>query len=163
MVDVDIQTIGLERSRAAFARLAKNIKDMRPVWKNYIGFHTHDLVEKTFATNGQAMTGKTWPKYSPAYKKRKRKLGGQLGKMLVLSGRLKEAATGGAGFASKIEKQKMTMTLSGLPYIRVHQFGFKGKNIPTRSYFFKGKNDLPARAYAYLYKATENHLMDGVE
>jgi phage gpG-like protein len=163
MMDIDIQTIGAERSRAAFVRLANNIKDMRPVWKNYIGFHTHDLVEKAFATNGQAMTGKTWPKYSKAYKIRKRKLGGQLGKMLVLSGKLKDAATGGTGFSSKIEKQKMTMTLSGLPYIRVHQLGFKDRNIPARAYFFKDKNDLPPRAYAYLYKATENHLKDGVK
>ena len=163
MVDIDIKQVGVERSRAAFARLAKNIKDMRPVWTQYIGFHTADLMEKTFATNGAAMNGSRWAAYSPAYKKRKRKLGGRLGKMLVLSGRLKEAATGGAGFSSKVSKDKMTMTISEIPYAGVHQFGFEKRNIPQRAYFFTAKEDLPARAYAYLYKATENHLMDGVE
>ena len=163
MVEIDIKQVGAERSRAAFVRLAKNIKDMRPVWTQYIGFHTADLVEKTFTTNGQAMTGRRWVAYSPAYKKRKRKLGGRLGQMLVLSGRLKEAATGGDGFSSKINKDRMTMTISGIPYASAHQFGFKGRSLPARAYFFKGKGDLPARAYAYLYKATENHLIEGVE
>lgn len=161
MIDLDIQAVGLERARQTFTRIASKVKDLSPVWKLYAGFHGADLVEKTFNTNGMAMTGKQWPNYSDAYKKRKRKLGGRLGKKLVLSGELKEMATGGSGYNAKISKQKLTLTIEGLPYIRSQQFGYNG--IPARPYFFKGRGDLPARAIAFLIKTTENHIMKGVK
>ena len=162
MMQLDIQEFGTERARQAFVRLAKNVKDMSEVWKLYRGFHISDLVPLTFASRGAAM-GQRWAKYSPAYLAKRRKAGFSGGQMLVLRGDLKAVATGGSGFTSRIEKQQLTMAISGLPYIRVHQFGYQPKNIPARPYFFNQKNDLPARAWAFMIRATDDHLLKGVE
>ena len=153
----------VNRARQLFMRLGRKVKDMSPVWKLYAGFHRATLMPSVFATNGQAMTGRTWPDYAPSYKKRKKKLGGLLGQKLVLSGELKKRATNPN---ISIIKQSLKMSIEGLPYIRVPQFGDDTRNIKQRQYFFRGTEtnpDLPPKSWAFLLRATDNHLLEGMK
>ena len=164
MIDIEIQTHNsINRTRNAFIKLAKRVGDLTPVWKRYIEFHTQSLMPAVFNTNGVAMNGKKWVNYSPKYAIRKKKAGKLLSKMLVFDGDLKAATMGGDGFRSKISKQELSMWIEGIPYSRVHQFGFDKQNIPARPYFFNSKGDLPPRAWAFLIKETQNMIKDSVK
>ncbi len=165
MIDIQIQTDNsLRRARDAFITIAKRVKDLTPVWKRYIEYHTTSLMPGVFNSNGVAMNGKRWEGYrSEKYKKWKRAHGGKLSEILVLDGRLKAATMGGPGFRSTICKQELSMWIEGIPYSRVHQFGYEKQNLAERPYFFTAKGDLPPRAWAFLIQETRNMITDGIK
>ncbi len=165
MIDIEIKTHdSVNRTRNAFIKLAKRVGDLTPVWKRYIEFHTQSLMPAVFNSNGVAMEGQRWEWYRSAkYMKWKKAQGKPLSKQLQLFGDLKAATMGGDGFRSKISKQELSMWIEGIPYSRVHQFGFDKQNIPARPYFFNSKGDLPPRAWAFLIKETQNMIKDSIK
>ena len=111
-------------------QLGKRIGDMRPVWEIWEKWYREEQIAKAFNTRGKVF-GAKWANYNPKYLKWKQKY--HSGKpMLVLSGKMKEAALGGSGYIIKKTKNQMSFGLKGEPYYAAIQFG--GKNMPQRPY-----------------------------
>jgi hypothetical protein len=142
-----------ERARKTFRELAKRVGDMIPVWKDFRQWWQDDMMKRTWDSRGAAMEGARWAKYSPAYLKWKRKNHGGK-RMLELSGRLFNAARGGAGWKDTIRKKSLTMGVNVGDY--AYWLQHRQKN--PRFYFYTPKEDIPNRAYAYLIKITDERL-----
>jgi phage gpG-like protein len=73
-----------------FHSIASKSQDMTPVWPK-VGSYLSNEVRQQFATQGLHF-GTPWKPLTPAYARRKRKMGG--GKILVLSGDLRRSFVG---------------------------------------------------------------------
>ena len=82
---------GRERLNAVFFDLDNKVRNLRPLWRNYILPLMPEIIWKNFETYG-ARLGSPWPPLSPDYEKRKDRLypGNPIN---VASGRMLTAAT----------------------------------------------------------------------
>jgi len=108
------------------------IDDWRPVWAGIREVYNRHQ-RRHFATEGAA-TGSPWTDLSPVYKawKEKKHPGAPI---LVLTGALREAATGGKGSVNRERKRSLTLGVKGgvVPYARYHQTGKRGPpRLPAR-------------------------------
>lgn len=182
----------IERAKKRFIRLAKQLGDMRPVWKDYINYHTQVLIPKTFKSRGVVMMGGRWPQYTQSSRRkmtsgelrrfeRQTGLSAQSGKtkfsrylvwkkkkvgnkpMMRFSDDLYEAARGGSGWFQKPRKKMLSIGLDSIKYAAAHQYGYKKNNLPQRAYFFTKDEDLPIRAWAFLIKNVDARLEGAFE
>jgi len=162
LIDIDVKIEGIGKLKDAFQRYSKKVKDLSPVWEDFIEHYQSFIIPKTFDSRGGLMGGK-WPPFSAAYFKWKRK--NAPGKqMLKLKDDMYNAAIGGSGWYQKVEKKRVAFGIksSVIKYAMVHQEG-GGNNIPQRAYFYKADGDLPNRAWIFLIDRLNKHLegLDG--
>lgn len=153
MVEIDIKAIGIERTKKTFLELAKRVSDMTPIWKDFRDFYQQDMMPKSFGSKGALMEGGRWHALTPAYRKWKQK-SGYSQELMKLTGKMYNAATGGAGWSDKIGKKDMTMEVKGEDY---YYFTQHRKTNP-RFWFYTSKEDLPNKAWTYLVKITDEYL-----
>jgi phage gpG-like protein len=69
--------------------------------------------------------------------------------LLILTGAMLDASTGGVGAKLDIEPNSLAMGVESgaIPYAAVHQFGFE--NIPRRQYFYLNENERPDAVQAF--------------
>jgi phage gpG-like protein len=170
MIQVDFEA-QMAKVQKRLSRLLKGIKDLRPIWKKFIPEY-QNLIKINFESRGKIMNRGAWPKYWAnstasdkeirAAKYRKKK-GSK--PMLVLTGRLKSAATGGPGWNEKLDKKylKMWINDSTIPYARVHQFGYPRRKIASRPYFFDKDGKLPLQGYNTLIRIISDTIKKDFE
>ena len=140
-------TIRIERYQETLNLIdtaTKRLKDLSPAWREIADYLHKEVITKSWDTYGSIM-GKRWPALSPKYRAWKDK--NYPGRhMLVLTGDMKTAATGGSGSVLDIKPKEMVIGIDTdyIPYARVHQYGYK--KIPQRPYFFSADGTLPGRA-----------------
>lgn len=128
--------------------LGSRIDNMKPVWEKFENFYKNEQTKKFFDSKGKIL-GSKWQNLSPAYEKWKKK--NYPGRpLLVLTGKMKEATMGGAGWFSNKTKNKMSFGIRGEAYYPVHQYGSLKKKIPQRPFLFGANKELPARAITKL-------------
>ena len=133
------------------SELASRIKDLSPIWEDFIKFYQKDIMPKTWDTKGKMM-GEQWPELTPAYEKWKSKRGGR--RLMELTGKLFKAAQGGSGWVQRVTKKNLNIGVTGEEYYKHVQE--RAKN--PRHYFTTKRDDIPNRAYAYLIKKMDNYL-----
>lgn len=130
LVVITIQTDPpADRVALSVAQWGQLVQDWSPVWEAIREVYDRHQV-KHFATEGGS-SGPKWRALSPRYKAWKDRVApGQ--PILVLTGRLREAATGGAGAIRRQDKTSMELGIDGrvVPYARYHQTG--GPRLPRR-------------------------------
>jgi phage gpG-like protein len=146
-----VQDVRVELNQAKYNQLIGKITDlagkltnMKPVWDKFEDFYKTEITPAAFETRGKIF-GAKWASYSSGYLKWKQKHAS--GKqMLVLSGKMKTAATGGVGWFTKKRKNSMIIGIKGERYYNAHQFGSKKRNIPARPFLFGPGGRMPAKA-----------------
>lgn len=152
MIDLDF-TLDAGRTASKFRELQARIKDMRPVWASFLNFYKTDIIPKSFESKGSLMGGR-WIGLTDRYRKWKSttstNTSSSAGVSLKLTGRLYAAATGGAGWYQKVNKQSVEFGIKKgvIPYANRHQ---EGNNMPQRPYFYTVDDKLPTRASLFLY------------
>jgi phage gpG-like protein len=146
-------------ARMQFEELAKDIKNLRPVWNNFTIAYKK-MLKENFEGDGSIFG--EWPKVTAKTQKRKDRLG-QGSKTLLATGTLKRAIYGDSQyFIYENTADSLTLGIKGLPYSNTHQFGLENRNIPQRAYFFTRDGNLPARAWNELSiiaeKVIEGHI-----
>lgn len=165
MIKIDIQS-NIDKTISRFERLARRVNDMRPIWKDFLKEYKQ-IIAQNFEARGAIMNGQRWPvywqdsnapdkEYRAAYYRRKK--GSR--PMLRLTDRLYNAATGGAGWYDKIKKKSVELGIKNVKYSKVHQYGYKKRNIAQRPYLFAKENTLPARAWVMLIEITSRYVKD---
>lgn len=139
MSDIRFET-NAEKVSEIFKRFAESLEDMSEAfragaeyWKNGYGAlppYKKALSQSVWDTNGRIMQGAAWAPLSPRYAKIRKP-----GPILVQSGRLRAAVQGKSSeYVENIGKKNLTLGVSGIPYARVHQYGYPPRNTPQRSY-----------------------------
>lgn len=155
MSSIQIDQIKFKEILKKINNVAKNIDNMAPVWQEWEKFFLGKVVPGIFDTKGSTL-GEQWQSYSPAYKKWKSK--NHPGKpMLVLKGVLKEAATGGKGYRSRVVKKNLIMEIVGVDHALAQHEGNPGQNLPARRYWTNSKGQIPARAITMLLRIMTKH------
>ncbi len=103
-----------------------------------------------------------WTALSPKYAKWKFKHYGRRVANLILTGRLKRAVDGGAGWYQTVQPMRAEFGIVGIPYASVHQYGSIKKNIPERRYFLTEGNRLPSIVVNYLITRVEQEFQKAV-
>jgi len=97
--------------------------------------------------------GLKWEGLTPNYKAYKKKRLGHASADLILTGALKTAATGGAGWISNKTGTSFEFGVD-IPYAKDHQYGLPLNNLPQRPFFLMNDNkNLPGEATNYLINA----------
>jgi len=155
LIDVKVEMKQYNKLINILENLSKRIKDMRPIWKEFVKYYTSEIVEAGFNTRGKIF-GEKWANYSPKYLAWRRKKGFSGGQMLILSGEMKAAAKNPK---TKIKKNNLQMLVQDKK-AAVHQFGSRKKNIPARLHFAKKDSTIPARALMWLIKRMNKYVQD---
>jgi hypothetical protein len=151
---IDVKVTGMNRAKIAFAKLADKASDMRPVFKEFLRWYKTDYTTDIFNSRGKAL-GTSWPKYSLAYLKQKRKSGKP---MMRLTNALFDAARGDSGWIEKLKRKTFSFGISdSIKYAANHQYG---DTVPQRAYVFTKDGDLSPRAWTVLMTLLENDLED---
>ena len=151
MIQLDFE-LKSQKARARFAKLSKSLKDLRPVWNQFIPQYK-ELINTNFDAKGKVMEGKRWkPLTKPYLKWKQSNFPGK--SLLVLTGNLKEKAL---NFKSKASKNSLTLSVPGKPYL----FHVQHRQKYGRFYFHTQKNDLPMRAWRQLIDIVERELENG--
>lgn len=146
-----------ERAKKTLNKLLKRVNNMEPIWKDFKQYFQDDLMPRSWDSKGKLMEGARWSPLTPQYLKWKRsKANSGSKKLMMLSGKMFKAATGGQGWHDKIDKKSAEFSISGKDYFYFVQH--RQKN--PRFYFYTEKEDLPNRAWAYLIKITDEYLED---
>jgi hypothetical protein len=158
MIELQIKMYS-DRAKRTLVKLLERVDNMQPIWKDFKQYFQDDLMPRSWNSKGSLMEGGRWNPLTPQYlkwKMSKKNKGSR--KLLVLSGKLFAAATGGSGWYDKIDKKSMTMGIQGQEYFYWVQH--RQKN--PRFYFYTPNEDLPNRAWAYLIKIT-NELLESAD
>jgi len=122
--------------------------DLKPIFTKFETYYQKFIGEK-WELKG-APFGKKWKGLTPQYKTWKRKQIGKASANLILTGRLKRAATGGSEWISKKTGSTFEFGVK-VPYADAHQRGDPSKKLPQRPFFLmKNNKDLPLRAVGFL-------------
>lgn len=121
--------------------LRREGQDNRDVFETFLD-DFKEFIGKSWAQKGRPF-GKHWVGLSTKYKEWKLFNYNDGAADLILTGALRDAATGGSGWFQKVEKARATWGIDKtvIPYASVHQYGFKG--IPQRPYIATVEEDLP--------------------
>jgi hypothetical protein len=152
---IELKVTGAERTKKTFLELARRIDDMTPVWEDFADYYKDDLMKVSWQSKGALMEGSRWSPLTAQYRKWKAKSGGSK-ELMKLTGKLFNAATGGAGWKQKISKDNLIMGVEGEAYYYWVQH--RQKN--GRFYFYTKDEDLPKRAWAKLVKLADDYLED---
>lgn len=139
-IDIKIDKNSYNKIIDRLQDLAKNIEDMTPVWNRFEKYYLKKVKDSGFGGRG-AFLGEKWPKYTKKYLKWKKKKYPGKG-MLVLTGKLKNAATGGNDYESKKSKKQLTMKIHNIPYANKMHY--------QRPYWLQRNEQLPKRAILWL-------------
>lgn len=124
MVSLNVTVLGEEQVNARIDRFVNQVKDWRIVWED-VEDEFWNIEKDQFDTQGHG----GWEPLSPRYAAWKAvHYPGQ--PLLVLSGELRSAVTGGAGRFVRREPMQMALGWQGVPYWRFHQTGTR--NMPQR-------------------------------
>lgn len=134
-----------QRITLAFAGMAKDLKDWRPVWRYLIrtgikpwlfgnhSFGKGDWTEGQFESEGKIGAHGAWAPLTPAYAEAKYKKWGNQ-PILIASGRLYQSL-----FYAEGQLQPLSMTFgTDVPYALFHQTGYRsrsGRMVPARRIF----------------------------
>jgi hypothetical protein len=132
-----------------FELLSKTLGDCRPLWDEFEKWYLDNVTKKAWASRG-GVFGDKWAAYSPDYFVWRRKHGHGSKSMLVLSGKMQQAAYMGQGYYAKKEKYKMTFGIDGEDYFTYIQQGTT--KMPSRPYMFENvgsKYEAPPMAYRF--------------
>lgn len=155
----EVQGKSFARMSMLLKKLAEQVDDLRPVWRNYIVKYQKEISPGIFATRGKVL-GTRWATYSKAYLEWKQKnYPGQ--QMLILKGDMYNATTGGSGWRQSLTKSTMSIGIKGRPYYPVHQFGSSKRNIPARPYFLS--NEYSPRALKIMIELTRDYINERIK
>lgn len=162
-MEIEVKVKGMTRAKDAFQKLARNVNDLTPVWKEFLEWHKTEYMPQTWESQGKAQ-GKKWENYrSLRYINKK----GKKSADLKLRGKLYDAARGKSGWYEKIQKKLMTFGVSdsigGRKLSAAHQYGYKPNNIAQRSYLFTREDTLSPRAWKKLLDIIEAHTIKGTK
>jgi phage gpG-like protein len=132
-----------------FDRFEGALKDLTPVWPE-VTKAFYKVEEDQFNTEGQ---GK-WAPLSPRYARWKAAHAPGRS-LLVLEGRLKAAATGGAGAIANQTPTELQLGLTGVPYFTYHQRGTS--HMPQRKVI-----DLTEEGKMAIMKAFHKSMIDQI-
>jgi hypothetical protein len=141
----------LARLQSNFIRWVDRISDMRPAYRKFIPEFQRNRVGWNKAQ--RTVDGGKYAPLSPKYAEQKRKKFGRK-PILIASGRLMTAVSGGQGFIQKIGKKEMTLGID-LPYASYPQDMTRGKQ---RNYFLTKNGTLTKLDYAQLLQAMEGKI-----
>lgn len=164
MVELNV-TIDADKAKKDFSKLARRVKDLRPVFTDFIKYYQDKIMPASFNTKGSLM-GKKWQSATDQYRKWKSKspknTSGSSTANLKLTGRLYDAATGGSGWYQKIGKKTLEFGIKRgvIKYANRHQEGTSG--MPQRPFFYTANGDIPKRAWLFLKTETEQYLTKGI-
>jgi len=151
MTEVQIE-MKTERLQNMLVKLAQNINDLTPIWKKFIDYYQNDIMPKTFDRKGDVM-GAKWAPLTEKYRIQKEKKYPGM-PLMVASGKLKTAATGGTGWKQTVNKKTLSIGVSGEKYYEYVQEREKNGR-----YFFNTKTgDIPVRAYSFLIKEMDAYI-----
>jgi len=142
-----------ERAKKTFIKLASYVKDLEPVWTKFIDYWKNSVMPSTWNSEGALMEGKKWEPLTKKYKQWKEKNYPGKG-MLVLSGKLFNAASGGTGWYQKLDSKKLEIGVQGKDYF--YYVSERMKN--PRKYFYTTEGDMPARVWKELIDFTTVYL-----
>jgi len=151
---IKLEQIRLQRLNELRIHLSKALEkssDLSPVFNNFKD-RFYQVIEQNWGMSG-TMFGLRWKELSPKYKQWKIKHYGNGKANLILTGRLKAAATGKSNESNvKIEKLKMRIGINNIPYAQIHQEGgWTGRaNMPQRPYFFMKDGTIHPRLERFL-------------
>lgn len=161
-IQIEIRGKRLDELKFALGELERRMVNISPMLEKFAQWY-QQAIGRWWDSKGNKM-GRRWPGLSKAYAKRKQAMVGRRGADLQLTGRLKTAATGGAGWFHKIEGTKLTVGIEGIPYAGIHQTGGRipgrgGRMIdmPQRAYFISADGGLPGEAIQKLIDLLREH------
>jgi hypothetical protein len=152
MQNIQIKLIA-DRAKRTFIKLAGDIKDLTPVWNEFISYWQGTVMPETWKSQGRNMEGQKWTSLTPEYLAWKRKhYPGK--RLLELTGKLYGAVTGGAGWYQKAEKQRLEFGVQGEDYF----WWVSERETNPRRYFYNQNEDMPPKVWHELINLTNRHL-----
>lgn len=139
MIDIKMDQVAYNRMIDTINKMSEKIKDMSPIWKEFIDYWQNEIMPGVLTTKGKLM-GEQWMKYSDKYRVWKQKhFSGK--PMLVLTGKLADAMYGGSGWLQRVTKNTLNIGIN-LDYATAVQ--------EKRPFFVKRDKTIPARALTWL-------------
>lgn len=162
IMTIRLEQIRLERINELKIYLDKAKENSSDLSEVFINFKNRffEVIEQNWGMRG-TMFGSKWKPLSEKYKRWKMKHYGNGGANLILTGRLKSAATGKSNESNvKIEKTKMFIGINGISYARIHQEGgWTGRaNMPQRPYFFMKDGTIHPRLERFLKEELDKYF-----
>lgn len=149
-----------EKTEKILSLLAKRVEDLSPAFREYVKeFNEH--IRKNFESEGKATNRKKWDALKEPYASRKKKKYGDK-PILVVSGKLKKAASGGDGWVQAIAAKKLQMGIN-LEYATTMQYGSKKKNVSARPFLYMGNDQLDPTAEVMLIRTLNKYVQGDAE
>ncbi len=157
---IEIKQKNFDKAIKKLDLLRKRGLDTKPVLEKFLE-DMKESIGNNYSAQGAPFGGR-WQGLSAKYKTWKRKHYGSGKADLVLTGKLRRAATGdkSAGWYDKINKNFVEWGIQGIEYAQYHQFGTS--KMPQRVFFLPKDNQLPGRVVTNLILNLDKYLMDGV-
>ena len=140
------------RMHNTFQKWSDRVGDVSGAFEKFVPYF-QDSREKWIMA-GRTVDGKKFAPLSPAYKARKIKKWGRKA-ILVASGKMLGALTGGPGWSHKISKKTLDIELN-IHYASYHQDGTS--KMPQRNFFMTKEGTLNKLDYAQLLQLVEGEL-----
>jgi len=171
-----IQEKGLRAAVERLKQLREAAADMTPVFENVLVYFKNITRGNFDARLSPDAIPVRWAKLSKKYsdwkyrylhnimprglnqKRSKTKIWYKSKADLVLSGNLKNAVYGGAGWEEEITPTEMSFGIRGIPYAAAHQFGYPKRNLPARPYMLTKEGNLPKPVMNYLVDQIIDYL-----
>lgn len=150
MVEMKLYT---ERAKNTFIKLARRLQNLEPIWDKFIDYYQNEIIPGTWNSKGALMEGKRWEPLSEKYLKWKQKHYPGM-PLLYATGKLMQAAEGGAGWYEDKKPDNLQIGLSGEDYF----YWVTERENHSRKYFYTSTGDLPNRAWKYLIDITNEYL-----
>lgn len=147
MTGVQLKLKGFQEAILKLRKMAENGENTTPIYTDFLESFK-DYIRDNWRKAGSPF-GNEHMTLTEKYRKIKLRKG-KTGKAdLILTGKLKNAATGGDGWYQKIRKKSFEWGINKtvIPYAAIHQFGYKRRIKEVRKYESKvKKNTLISRA-----------------
>lgn len=171
MTGVQVKIEGLKRAQRQMSQMSEAGKDVRPIWEGFLeAFKVY--IDEKWSEQGRPF-GKRWQGYKKnpdtgvsRYAQWKRQVTGSGRVDLILTGRLKRAATGSRadGYFQELKQVSASWGIRGIPYAAIHQFGGNtGRaNMPQRPYFMTTDGLLPGELMQALFDVTNAYFEENM-
>jgi len=140
------------RMHNTFHKWSDEIGDISKAFEKFVPYFQES--REAWIMSGRTVDGKKFAPLSPSYKARKIKKWGRK-PILVASGRMLGALTGGPGWKHKISKKELRIDLD-IPYASYHQEGTP--KMPQRNFFMTKEGTLNKLDYAQLLQLIEGEM-----
>lgn len=159
MTGVQLKLKGFQEAILKLRKMAENGENTTPIYTDFLESFK-DYIKNNWRKAGSPF-GIPNMRLSPKYKKLKTSKGGSGKADLILTGKLKNAATGGDGWFQKISKKSFEWGIDNVkfPYAKVHQTG--SSKMPQRPYFALKDGSLPGVLVERLNTIVRFHMIKG--